>query len=175
MELPDILKPTDELEVFLPSGTMIDLPICHPIFTKRTGNSSDFDYGRKPLLDYKSKAYFAELIILNLLLENGWDGVWVESYGGTHFLRSMPKDWNLQSEHVTIPKEKETMLREIWKRGGTKACFDVFAWKGDQLLFFEGKRSKKDRLTRAQLKFIEGALNYGLSASQLIIVEWFEK
>ena len=131
-----------------------------------------FDYGRKPILDYKGDACFAELVILHLLLEQGWDGVWVEAYGGTHYLRTMPKKWKLESEQVSLPADKEELLQKIWKTANTTACFDVFAWHYDQILFCEAKRAGKDRFTAPQLRFIEGCLMCGISPKSLLVVEW---
>jgi hypothetical protein len=70
----------------------------------------------------------------------------------------MPREWNLESEHVLIPADKERLLKTIWKTAKTSACFDVFAWRDDQVLFCEAKRKGKDRFIVAQVRFIEGAL-----------------
>jgi len=48
----------------------------------------------------------------------------------------------------------------------TTACFDVFAWHENEILFCEAKEARKDRLTRGQEKFIEGALICGVSPDQ---------
>ena len=110
--------------------------------------------------------------ILRIFLRHGWDGAWVETYGGAHFLRSMPLTWSLRSEHIEIPVEKENLLKQIWKAGNTRACFDVVAWQGENVLFCEAKHLKKDRLTEAQKRFIQGALACGISLSQFLIIEW---
>ena len=172
MNIPEELRPTGTIEVPLPSGAKALLPICHPVFSLWDGPSINFDYGKKPVLDYKGKACFAELVILGILLEHGWDGVWVETYGGTHYLRTMPNGWVLGSEHVSIPTDKEKLLQKIWKTAKTTACFDVFAWHNDQVLFCEAKRTGKDRLTVPQHRFIEGALSCDISPESLLIVEW---
>jgi len=172
MDLPKDLQPTDKTEIQISDGTVVNLPTVHQKFLAWEGSTVDFDYGNKPLLKYKDEACFAELVILRILLDFGWDGVWVEAYGGTHYLRSMPKTWNLKSEHVLIPQDKEDLLRKIWEAAKTKACFDVFAWHGNQPVFFEAKRTGKDKLTLAQIQFIEGALSCGIPSESLIIVEW---
>ncbi|MCK9573748.1 MAG: hypothetical protein WC926_04700 [Candidatus Paceibacterota bacterium] len=172
MDFPKELQPADRIEIQLSDSTVISLPVARPKFSVWKGPSVNFDYGNKPIINYKEEACFAELAVLRLLLDQGWDGVWVESYGGTHYLRSMPKMWNLQSEHVSIPQDKEHLLQNIWKTAKTTACFDVFAWCGDQLVFFEAKRTGKDRLNSPQIRFIEGALLCGISPESLIIVEW---
>lgn len=163
---------TDIMTVVLPSGTSVDLPVCHHLFSKWLGKLPNFDFGKKPMIEYKGKGIFAELAILGLLQESGWEGVWVETYGGVHFLKDMPSSWKLINNNAKIPQEKEDLLINIWKTGKTTACFDVFVWKDNEIIFFEGKHKGKDRLTNAQLKFIEGALSCGISTKSLIVVEW---
>lgn len=172
MDIPNELRPTEAIEILLPNGTTVSLPICHPVFSLWNGPPVKFDYGKKPILNYKSEAYFAELVILRILLEYGWDGVWVETYGGTHYLRTMPNEWKLKSEHVSIPADKKELLQKIRKTAKITACFDVFAWHDDQILFCEAKQISKDKLTIPQQRFIEGALACGIFPKSLLIVEW---
>ncbi len=150
----------------------IAIPICHPDFPAWKGAAPVFDFGHKPLLDLQGKAAFAELVILRLLQAEGWEGSWIETYGGVHYLQDMPTDWKLQSVHVAIPPEREELLKRIWEKGKSTACFDVMVWKNGQVLFCEAKRKGKDRLTGAQYKFIEAALECGVKPEQLLIVEW---
>ncbi|MDO8552648.1 MAG: hypothetical protein Q7S01_03935 [bacterium] len=172
MDIPKKLQPTETMNVTLPKGATVSLPVCHPIFSLWEGNPVKFDYGRKPVLNYKGEACFAELVILRMLVEDGWNGVWVETYGGAHYLRTMPNEWKLSSEHVSIPKDKEELLQNIWKTAKTTACLDVFAWHNGQILFCEAKRIGKDKLTGAQTRFVEGALACGVAPELLLIVEW---
>jgi hypothetical protein len=72
------------------------------------GTPPSFTFGRKPVLNYKDQPIFAELLILNLLKAEGWDGVWVSSFGGTKYLREMPRDPRLgQSVALTIWRDAE--------------------------------------------------------------------
>jgi len=172
MTLPPQLITTTKQRIPLPSGGAATLPVCQPVFLKWSGHPPAFDFGKKPIVDDGGKSVFAELALLNLLRASGWEGVWVETYGGTHFLREMPSDWKLARHNVPIPKEKEELLRTIWKTAGTSACFDIFAWKDADILFCEAKQERKDRLTEAQHKFIEGALQCGVPSDSLLIAEW---
>ncbi len=158
--------------VTLPSGKTIALPVCHPVFSRWRGNTQSFDYGGKPLLNHAGEACFAELVVLRLLLAAGWNGVWVETYGGIHYLSAMPQSWKVREGSIEIPDDKRELLANIWKTGATTACFDVLAWDGDQLYFFEAKHAGKDKLTLAQLKFIQGALACGVPFDHLVIAEW---
>ncbi len=172
MKLPSILIPNKKTNISLPSGKIVALPTCNPKFSLWKEPINNFNYGGKPLVDYGGEPIFAELVILRILLADGWSGVWVETYGGTHYLRTMPKDWKLKTEHISIPKEKEELLKKIWTKAKTSACFDVFAWKGNEILFCEAKNKGKDKLTSGQLKFIEGALSCGILPESLLIAEW---
>ena len=172
MILPPELTPTETVAISLLDGAAATLPLCRPVFNTWNGVPVSFDYGKKPILDYKGGACFAELVILRILMERGWNGVWVETYGGTHYLRTMPSEWALKSEHVSIPEDKEAILKKIWSMAKTTACFDVFAWNGEEILFCEAKRTGKDKLTDAQVRFIGGALESGVAPESLLIVEW---
>ncbi len=176
-ELEDTLEflssyPSGQETIILPSGKEVNVKKYFLKFTARAGEKIGFDYGQKAIIDFEGEACFAELAILRMFLKNGWQGVWVEAYGGTHFLNSMPQGWSLKPEHISIPENKENLLKKIWHAGQTKACFDVVVWRDDQILFCEAKRSKKDRLTEAQKKFIQAAITCGIRLSALIIIEW---
>ena len=174
MDFPPELQLTGKLGIKLSGDKTVSLPVAKPAFRLWGGAPVNFDYGNKPILNYRNEACFAELVILRILLEHGWDGVWVETYGGTHYLRSMPQAWSLKSEHVSIPQDKEDFLKKIWTTAKTTACFDVFVWKGNRFVLLEAKRVGKDKLTSAQVKFIEGALACGVPVDSLVIVEWSE-
>ncbi|OGF67140.1 hypothetical protein A3B01_01525 [Candidatus Nomurabacteria bacterium RIFCSPLOWO2_01_FULL_41_52b] len=162
-----------ESEIFsLSSGEQVSIQKYFLHFDLWRGAKPEFDFGQKPILAFEGKACFAELAILRMFLKHGWDGAWVETYGGVHFLRSMPNTWSLKSEHIQIPADKEDLLKRIWKAGDTRACFDVLVWSGADIFFCEAKRLKKDRLNEAQKKFIQGALACGISPSQFLIAEW---
>lgn len=172
MAIPPQLKANGNTKVSLSSNVQAILPLYHIVFKKWAGKSPTFDFGRKPIVDYQGKPVFAELAILKLFIALGWDGVWVESYGGIHFLKEMPKSWKLAKDHISIPKDKEALLKNIQKAGKTTACFDVLIWKDNDIIFCESKHKGKDKLTNAQIKFIEGALSCGVPEKSLLIAEW---
>ncbi len=80
------------MEVNLPSGGMATLPLCRPVFPMWNGAPIAFAYGKKPVLEHEGEPCFAELKILRSFTEVGWEGVWVGTYGGIHYLRSMPRN-----------------------------------------------------------------------------------
>jgi len=139
MNLPRQLIPIDKQLISLPSGGTAALPVCKPVFSKWNHKPPAFDFGKKPIVDHDGRPVFAELALLNLLHAAGCDGVWVQAFGGTHFLHDMPSDWKLASQHVDIPFERERLLRTIWEKAQTTACFDLFAWNHADILFCESK------------------------------------
>lgn len=170
LEFLEPFKSADE-PVTLPSGNQISLPKYLLHFKPWSGDAV-FNYGNKPLLDFNGEVCFAELAILRMFQQHGWDGAWIETYGGRHFLNSMPKNWKLGSEHIFIPADKEALIDDIQKAGPSHACFDVLVWKGDEILFCEAKRIKKDKLNEPQARFIQGALEFGLPPERLVVIEW---
>ncbi|HNU57075.1 MAG TPA: hypothetical protein PKN30_10840, partial [Flavobacteriales bacterium] len=51
-------------------------------------------------------------------------------------------------------------------------CWDVVAWKDDQLVFAEAKKAKHDRLRDTQVRWVEAALQCGLTEENFLVVEW---
>ena len=171
-ELPQQLQPTGTLQVRLLSGQDIILPLCQPIFKSWLGVQPPFTFGRKRVLNYKDQPVFAELMILNLLREKMWDGVWVSSFGGTKYLREMPINYRL-GPSVDLPAEHKRLHDDIQKVAGIKGgCFDVLVWRDGQILFLEAKRKSHDKIRDTQRRWIEAAMSTGVAPEKLIIVEW---
>jgi hypothetical protein len=125
-----------------------------------------YTFGGKQLLNHEGVPIFAELYVLRLLQNRGWDGVWVSSYR-QKYLRDMPTDAKL-SNGIKLRPEREALLNKVAaKRAG---CFDVFAWRDDDILFCECKRHKRDKLRDTQYVWIDAALSVGVT--NLLVVEW---
>jgi hypothetical protein len=149
-DLPQELRPTGTFRVRLVLGQEIILPWCQPNFKRWSGPPPSFTFGRKPILNYKDQPVFAELLILNLLKEKLWDGVWVSSYGGTKYLGEMPHDPRV-GPSLKLPAEQNRRLDDIKKAAGTKGgCFDVLAWRDGQFAFLEAKRKCHDKIRDTQ-------------------------
>jgi hypothetical protein len=172
--LPSELTPMKSIKIDLPSGRSIDLPCCNPCFIPWAGEKkSVFTWGGKFLLDWQGTPVFAELLILRILQSQSWQGVWVECYPTLNFLGEMPIDWALTGAKISVPSERSALINQISQRAGRSGgCFDVFAWREDQMLFCEAKRQKKDALLPTQRRWIEAALDEGIARDQFLIVEW---
>lgn len=73
------------------------------------------------------------------------------------------------------PAERQlTTLAGIAETNGNsyKGCWDVLVWNGERTVFYELKRSKKDRIKATQLRWLRAALEVGLALEDFVIVEW---
>src|SRR5690348_6030742 len=59
-----------------------DIPVrrCEFRFRRWRGKPIVDDFGGKEVLEFQGRPMFAELIVLRLLRQEGWDGVWVDNY-----------------------------------------------------------------------------------------------
>ncbi len=116
-------------------------------------------------MDYRGQALFPELVILKHFEEEGWDGVWVDTYR-KRYLVSYDIEVHLRTDHLRL-------LDSIYSAAGSRSgCFDVLAWKGDSILFAESKWAKKDKIQNTQIHWLFSALSIGMSKNAFLIVEW---
>jgi hypothetical protein len=163
---PEALIPDTEEVVYLSSGEEVRLPKARPTFEMWAGEFDGDTYGGKPVVDFGGEPMFAELAILKVFQEDGWDGVWVDTFGHRYLT-----SWG--GGGVDLPEDKERLLQRIFERAGTKAgCFDVFCWKGDSVVFAESKRASKDRFRDTQYRWVEAAIASGAPPESLLVVEW---
>jgi hypothetical protein len=118
-------------------------------------------------VEWEGSPVFAELAIIPVLKEHGFDGaVWVDSYRRC-FRDAMPP------AVCALP----TQARAVYERiatinGGRRGCWDILAWNREGVSFVERKRKGKDRMTLNQLKWLESALKAGLRLNNFAICEW---
>ena len=167
MTYPKILKPTTNEKVKLPSGRIVLIPKVNPLFKMWIGDPVSDTYGNKPILSVNDKPAFAELAILGILQDDGWCGVWVDTYGNKYRTSYWPKD------EVELPSKCQQLLKEIYlKAGSNNGCYDVFCWKDTRFLFAELKRQGHDKIRVTQRKWLEAAIDCNLPLSSFLIVEW---
>ena len=149
IDLPNPLRPINFIPTELPSGRSLNLPHCYPIFPAWTKSTGTFLFGGKQLLNCRGDPVFAELYVLRKCM------------------RDMPVDAKL-SNRIKLRSDHEEILDKIAPKGG--GCFDVFAWRGDDVLFCECKRGKRDELQDTQLRWIDAALHSKLN--NFLVVQW---
>src|SRR5215213_763706 len=164
---PEQLMPETVENLHLPSGLDVQIPKAAPVFRVWSGEFTGDTYGNKPLLDVDGVPMFAELAILRLFQKDGWNGVWVDSFG-----KKYRTSWGEEGV-VRLSGDKLQLLKAIHERAGSASgCFDVFCWKDDAVIFAESKRRSKDEIRQTQLIWLEAAMQTGLDASAFLIVEW---
>src|SRR5208282_476103 len=117
MQYPSQLKPTTKEHSKLLSRRVVQIPKTHPIFKKWKGKQvpKKETYGGKCILSFKGKA-FAEIVILRMFKEAGWNGVWVDTFKERFRTKYWPKN------EITLPPRQQLLLNRISKKLGKEWC-----------------------------------------------------
>ena len=139
-----------------------------PVFRAWTGKAPGDSYGGKSFLDYRGRPRFAELVILWMFRDAGWDGVWVDSF--------RQKLWADQGELRPggLPAFPASVLVQIrGSEGFPRGCWDVICWQGKEIIFIEAKRRSEDSIRQTQVKWLSnGITKAGLEPINFLVVEW---
>jgi len=168
MDYPELLTPVSTLRVDLPSRKAVEVPKATPVFRKWTADPPKDTYNRKPVLQFDDTPAFAELVILRIFEQAGWEGRWIDSYRN----RTLVGYWG---DNVTkaLPPKQQIVLDLIHAKAGINGgCFDVFCWRDETVLFIEAKWKAHDTIRASQCRWLEAALDEGLPLESFLIVEW---
>ena len=180
--LPTGLTPTAHLVLTTPSGA-IEVPVCRPTFRPWRGAPAH-TFGGKDLLEVDGRPQFAEVAILRLFEQAGWQGRWVETYGHGKLTPGLWRDWHpdgprAQTHHPIEAAWVRERLHAIAMVNGNSysGCWDVVAWSldasgTDRLVFAESKKAKHDRMRSTQVRWLEAAMECGMKAEDFLVVEW---
>ncbi len=167
MNVPRSLTPIAKGKIAL-SNNKVSISKRFTTFPLWKGVPLQNTYGGKAVIDVGGKPVFAELAVLNLFLNNGWRGVWVDTYG-KKFRVGLPDI----EKPVELPKKQQEMLDRVSSNaGGIKGCWDLFLWKESDFLFVELKRKSKDAIRKTQIEWLEAAIKLGVSSDNFLLVEW---
>jgi hypothetical protein len=168
--LPKTLGKTVTHSVRQANGGSIDVPKVNPRFQEWKGARDNINtYGGKALINFRGELVFAEIAILKTFEDAGWEGGWIDTYRN--------KVWSDFPDRTT-PSTLSGEAVELYERlkaanGGSRSGFwDVFVWKGDEVVFAEAKRANDDQINSNQEKWLEAALSTGLQLKSFLIVEW---
>ncbi len=162
----DVLEPQSIQQIELPSGREITIAKATPVFRKWAGEIPVDTFNGKPLLELNGEMVFAELAILRSFQQAGWDGRWIDSF----HQRFLTQYWPTPVSEPLPAKAQSVLDRIRAQGGGSGGCFDVFCWRGDELLFAESKW--RDRVLPTQIQWLEAALNIGIPVGSFLIVQW---
>lgn len=82
-----------------------------------------------------------------------------------------------------LVNQNNYLINEIWVKdllnkislsndNSFSGCWDVVAWKNDNIIFAESKRMKKDSIRKTQNNWLEAGLKNGLSESNFLVIQW---
>jgi hypothetical protein len=121
----------------------------------------------KPALTFRDRYLYAEFVVLRLLEQAGWTGVWVKNWHGRAFWTDINTPMALTPAQAQL---FETIERSTGNdRGG---CWDIFAWRGSEVLFVESKQRSNDHIRPSQAIWLERALENGVPISSFLIAEY---
>ncbi len=178
---PKILKPKT-VEQFLIDGNIVEVPKSRVSFKLWEGVPFKHKPKELPILNFKGKAMFAQLAILNLLSKHGWNVSWIIVQEKTPLTPIFLNQWiDLPLKNQINQPISESYIRETLNEvantnnGNFMGCWDLFAWKDDGFLFVETKQSKIESIESSKNKWIKAAFKYGLNQDNFLIVEWEAK
>lgn len=178
MNYPKIFEP-NSFENFEIDGRIIQVPKVNVEFKEWNGKLLENNFGGKPIINHDDKPMFAELAIMNIFIENGWNSRWIERYGKPkmspiHLTEWIDEPFKNQKHKPIDNKLIQVLLNAIAKNNDNNfgGCWDVVAWQNDNLIFAESKRSKKDFIQSTQNKWINSAFEIGLIEENFLMIEW---
>lgn len=135
-------------------------------FRQWRGDAPERTHGSKPVVESEGKAAFAEIAIIPILKQHGFEGaVWRDNWRRC-FRDNMPRAKCLTPEPV-----REIYEQIVTVNGGSSGCWDVLAWNGASVAFIECKW-RTDRIKPSQKRWLESALKVGLRENNFAICEW---
>jgi hypothetical protein len=118
----------------------------------------------KVAVDLDGSAVYPEFAMIRRLEAAGWGAAWRKNWHGTAF-------WSDIGVTCEVPDEVLALFERVSDVAGAGA-WDILAWKEGQVLFIESKEYGSDKLTANQLRWLETALDQGLSIDSFAIHEY---
>ncbi len=168
MKYPALLAPTTTQPFALPASGTVEVLKATPVFKPWTGLSPGDTYNGKAVLDYDGRPAFSELAILWALNSAGWEGVWIDTYRGAY----RTGYWDRPAVEA-LPADAGALLGRIRQAVASRfGAWDVFCWRGEEVLFAESKRSGRDSIRATQVRWLQAGLDAGLELGDFLVVEW---
>src|SRR5690606_22118076 len=145
--------------------SVVEIPKCLAGFKKWEGTPVKETFGGKAVINLNGKPMFAEIAIMNLFLQNGWEARWVSTYGRANKEPKLLANWKDDKYNTQIHAEISDhkiagLLAGIAKEnnGSFSGCWDVLAWKDKKVIFAESKRKQKDKIRQTQVNWLNAGL-----------------
>ncbi|MBI2473986.1 hypothetical protein HYV70_05545 [Candidatus Uhrbacteria bacterium] len=173
----EFLNPTS-LETFHLQDSSVEVPKAIISFKEWHGAKPN-SFGGKPFIDFDGVPIFAELAIARTFQQLGYTAYWVETYARGNKPPMFLLDWQNRpyKEQTNCDIDEPWILEKLTviaqqNHNTYDGCWDVLAWKGEELLFIESKRNKKDSVRSSQNNWLQAALQTGLKPKNFLIVQW---
>ena len=178
-----------KVPITLPAGRMIhDVPGIFMRFPRWGGAPFVDDFGKKSaaMVELDGEHLFAELAVLRILEKDGWQGRWVNTYGGGGEVWKFLAEWQdvpraeqkTRPIHDDAPRQLLARIAGFNKPRRYKGAWDVFAWRDSDFVFMQCKRTApndKDVLGKDQQEWFRSALYVGndeVSERSFCFVQW---
>jgi hypothetical protein len=175
--------------ITFPAGRVVsELPAAFLRFPKWQGAPFVDDFGKKSaaMIELNGEHLFAELAVLRLLEQDGWEGRWVNTYGGGGEVWKYLTRWDdvARTEQKTRPIQHDEARQLLARLAGFnkprryKGCWDVYAWRNGEIAFVECKRTspkQTDVVSKEQEEWVRSALFLGdprLTVDSFCFVQW---
>jgi hypothetical protein len=119
----------------------------------------------KPAFDFEGVPLYPEFVVLRLLERGGWHGAWRKNWAGAAF-------WSDIAQPIEPPPRALSIFEQISRQAGFAGAWDIFAWRGRDVLFIESKQLGHDRITAYQARWLDIALQMGMPLTSFAIVEY---
>lgn len=160
----------------LPSGRVVSIPKFGYTFRPWTSVRPKPTHNNKSYLEWEGKPTFAEIALISILKQDGYTGaVWRDNWAHYNCFRDAMPDAKCE-----LPEPLRDVCSRIRARLGHydwAGCWDVLAWNEKGVKFIECKKGKtSDALNDNQIRWLEAALQEGLTENTFAICEWtFER
>lgn len=133
------------------------------------GLSINDTYGNKRILEYNNEPLYAELVIVQMLINENKQAVWRDNFRNK-YRNKLPE----KSKGIELPIEISTQINEIRKvNKSMNGCWDIISWNDKyKIHFYELKESKKDKIRLTQIEWLNTCLKLGYSKDNFTIIEW---
>jgi hypothetical protein len=159
-----------------------------PKWTSALSPYVEREFGKKSaaMIELNNEHPFAELAVLRLPQNDGWDGRSVNTYGGRGEVWKYLTEWEdvPRAEQRTRPIQEDEPRQLLARIAGFnrprryKGCWDTFAWRSSEFAFVECKRTTAKStqvVSKEKEEWLRSALFLGdarLPLDSFCFVQW---
>ncbi len=146
------------------------MPIVHLTFkmSRSKGATALIRSYHKPHVMDQGHSVFPEIAFVRLKKRQGWNAVWADAYKDRIW-----KSMKIRGGINLLPEWIKEKLPLRNKNKPLSGCWDVVAWKGRKIRFYELKHKGSDKMRPNQISWKRTAMRrMGLTSKNFVLVEW---